>query len=148
MSEATLEAEVDQESSEVSARLLRVLLVMVTETRPGRVGRVSLTSHLERDLGLDSLARVELLLRLGSEFGKSLPATALADAETPLDLLRLVASAGADDFAGAFADLATPAGQTDAPVHATTLVEVLDLHAARNPERMHLRLYVDDGGQC
>jgi hypothetical protein len=58
-----------------------------------------MSSHLERDLGLDSLARVELLLRVGSEFGRSLPEAALAEAETPQDLLRFIDRAGAERFA-------------------------------------------------
>jgi acyl carrier protein len=44
-----------------------------------------LDSSLERDLGLDSLARVELVLRLEREFGASLAEQALAAAETPRD---------------------------------------------------------------
>jgi acyl carrier protein len=84
-----------------AARLLRVVSAMVEETRPGRAGRVSLSSHLERDLGLDSLARVELLLRVGSEFGKSLPDAALAEAETPHDLLRFIDRAGGEGVATA-----------------------------------------------
>ena len=56
---------------------------------------VSLDSSLERDLGLDSLARVELVLRLEREFAASLPEQALASSETPRDLLRfLLAAAG------------------------------------------------------
>jgi acyl-CoA synthetase (AMP-forming)/AMP-acid ligase II/acyl carrier protein len=61
---------------------------LVRETHPGRAAPVTLDSPLERDLGLDSLARVELLLRLGHEFGAALPEAALAEAETPRDLLR------------------------------------------------------------
>ena len=103
------EARLDERSPEVSTRLLRVVTAMVEETRPGRAGRVSLTSHLERDLGLDSLARVELLLRVGSEFGRSLPDAALAEAETPQDLLRFVASAGVEAFSGELVELRQPA---------------------------------------
>jgi hypothetical protein len=38
---------------ETAARLLRVVSLLVEETRPGRAGRVRMGSHLERDLGLD-----------------------------------------------------------------------------------------------
>ena len=65
------------------------------EARPHVEAYVALDSSLERDLGLDSLARVELVLRLEREFGVSLPEQALATAETPRDLLRfLLAGAG------------------------------------------------------
>jgi acyl carrier protein len=45
-------------------------------------------SSLERDLGLDSLARMELLTRLENRFGVRMPEQVLAIAETPRDLLR------------------------------------------------------------
>ncbi|MCM8595010.1 AMP-binding protein [Accumulibacter sp.] len=127
-----------------AARLLRVVSEMVRETRPGRAERVSLASHLERDLGLDSLARVELLLRIGNEFGRSLPESALADAETPNDLLRLIGRASAESFVSGPADLAVGAGSAGMPVHATTLVEVLEWYAGRTPDRVHVRLYGED----
>ena len=78
----------EAESGAVAARLLRVLGTLVEEMHPGGGCPVSLHSHLERDLGLDSLARAELLLRLGREFGSTFSDKALSDAETPLDLLR------------------------------------------------------------
>ena len=138
---------------EVTARLLRVVLAMVEETRPGRaLGRVSLHSHLERDLGLDSLARVELLLRVGSEFGKSLPEGALAEAETPQDLLRFIACADTGSFVQTDVEPASsPTGvdssPTGVPESARTLVEVLEWHAERHPQRPHVLLYGDGGGE-
>ncbi|MER2623999.1 MAG: AMP-binding protein [Accumulibacter sp.] len=134
-------------SSEVSARLLRVVSVMVEETRPGRVEHVHMRSHLERELGLDSLARVELLLRVGSEFGKSLPESALAEAETPQDLLQFIVRAGDDGFSAANVEFAPAAGPTSFPEQARTLVEVLEWHAVRNPQRLHVLLYGDGGGE-
>lgn len=133
-----------QPSPEIPARLLRVVSVMVEETRPGRVGRVSMSSHLERDLGLDSLARVELLLRVGSEFGKSLPEAALAEAETPQDLLRFIDRAGAERFAAIDPDLGISSGPISIPGQAETLVEVLEWHAERTPQRPHVLLYGGD----
>src|ERR1051325_9646411 len=76
-------------------RLLAVVADVAREARPHVDAYVALDSSLERDLGLDSLARVELVLRLEREFAASLPEQALASAETPRDLLRFVlASAG------------------------------------------------------
>ncbi|MBZ0145654.1 MAG: acyl carrier protein, partial [Rhodocyclaceae bacterium] len=82
-----------EDAEDAAARLLRVTGALVRETHPGRAAPVTLDSPLERSLGLDSLARVELLLRLGREFGGALPETALAEAETPRDLLRLLGHA-------------------------------------------------------
>ena len=56
----------DMADREVERRLLALLETLVKEIRPDRGDdvRVSLASRLDRDLGLDSLARSELLLRL------------------------------------------------------------------------------------
>ena len=52
--------------------------------------RVTLDSSLDRDLALDSLARMELLLRIERAFGVDLPEDTLARAETVRDLLSAV----------------------------------------------------------
>lgn len=128
---------------DVSARLLRVVSTMVEETRPGRSGRVSLASHLERDLGLDSLARVELLMRIGSEFGHALAEAALSEAETPQDLLRFIAQASADGLSGELVELEAATSLSSVPTLAATLVEVLEWHVERHPRRTHVLLYAD-----
>ncbi|HTQ78178.1 MAG TPA: phosphopantetheine-binding protein, partial [Burkholderiales bacterium] len=69
-------------------RVLEVVAAVAKEARPSLSPAVALDSSLERDLALDSLARVELVLRLEREFGASLPEQALASSETPRDLLR------------------------------------------------------------
>ena len=60
---------------------------LTLELHPGRqnAARISMDSALDRDLGLDSLARAELLLRLERRFGAGLPEQVLAAAETPRD---------------------------------------------------------------
>ncbi|HNM64986.1 MAG TPA: AMP-binding protein [Accumulibacter sp.] len=138
-----------QRLPEASAeRLLQLVATMVEETRPGRQGRVSLGSHLERDLGLDSLARVELLLRLATEFGKSLPESALAEAETPADLWRLINGAGdLQEPAVVALDKAAQGETCEVPVQAATLVEVLEWYAERCPDRTHVLLYASGAGE-
>lgn len=121
-------------------RLLRVTEDLVRETHAGRPAPVTLDCRLERDLGLDSLARVELLLRLGREFGQPLPEAALAEAETPRELLRFLGHAV--PAAAPQAAFELPRGAVlPVPEAAATLVEVLEWHAARTPERTHVLLY-------
>ena len=125
-----------------AARLLRVTGQLVRETHPGRQAPVTLDSPLERDLGLDSLARVELLLRLGREFGQPLPEEALAEAETPRELLRFLGHAA--PAAAPQAAIELPHGAVlPVPDDAATLVEVLEWHASRTPDRTHVLLYED-----
>src|SRR5262244_1073937 len=54
---------------------------------------VTLDSALERDLGFDSLGRMELLLRLERAFGVQLPEQVVVTAEVPRDLVQAVHSA-------------------------------------------------------
>jgi acyl carrier protein len=124
-------------------KLLAVVADVAREARPHVEAYVTLDSSLERDLGLDSLARVELVLRLEREFGASLPEQALASSETPRDLLRFLLAAAGAPAQGAersVASLAQAAG-TRPPEHAQTLTEALEYHVERQPDRLTVFLY-------
>ncbi|HEX4927598.1 MAG TPA: AMP-binding protein [Burkholderiales bacterium] len=124
-------------------RLLAVVAAVAREARPSFDAYVSLDSSLERDLGLDSLARVELVLRLEREFGASLPEQALASSETPRDLLRFVlASAGHAPQAAerSIASLVQSEGARP-PAEARTLTEALEYHVERVPDRLTVHIY-------
>ena len=71
-------------------QLLADLRRLVEELHPSRRGRLTVTldSSLDRDLGLDSLARIELLARLERAYGVSIPESAVANADPPRDVLR------------------------------------------------------------
>jgi acyl carrier protein len=124
-------------------RMLAVVQEVAREARPNVDAYVALDSSLERDLGLDSLARVELVLRLERESGVSLPEQALATAETPRDLLRfLLAGAGQAPHAAdrTVASLVQSEGVRP-PVHAQTLTEALEYHVEKQPDRLCVFLY-------
>lgn len=80
-------------ADDTAVRLLTLIEQLVAESHPQRRIAVALDSSFERDLGLDSLGRVELLLRTERAFGVSLPDYVLNTAETPRDLVRIVLSA-------------------------------------------------------
>jgi len=122
-----------------------VVAAVAREARPHVDAYVALDSSLERDLGLDSLARVELVLRIEREFGASLPEQALATSETPRDLLRYVlASAGHAPQAAerSVASLVQSEGVRP-PDHAKTLTEALEYHVEHQPDRLTVHLYED-----
>ena len=74
------------------------------------------SAHLERDLGLGSLERVELLARLDRAFQTSLPEHALASSETLDDLVRELAQAlGGTPVRVVKPDAARPAAAETAP---------------------------------
>lgn len=138
-----------------AARLLRQVREVAAELRPHLSQTpVTLDSLLDKDLGFDSLGRVELLVRIERAFGVSLPEHAFANAETPRDLLRAVlgAAKGVKEAGGAEgipiqADMGHEAvdGAGDLPFGAATLTEVLDWQARVHPDRPHIRLYSDEG---
>jgi len=130
------------------ALILHSVSELLRELRAGATRQpVELDSNLERDLGLDSLERAELLLRLERVFSVHLPVRTLAAAETPRDLLRAVL-AGAATLAVPVATLADAASTTDSvasiPHGAATLVDVLEWHARAVPQRTHLTLLTED----
>src|SRR5882672_7337255 len=128
-------------------RLLAVVAEVAREARRHVDAYVALDSSLERDLGLDSLARVELVLRLEREFAASLPEQALASSETPRDLLRFVlASAGQAPQSAdrSVASLVQTEGVRP-PDQAKTLTEALEYHVERQPDRLSVHLYDERG---
>ena len=76
----------------LAPRLLATVREVSDELRPqAKLGNaLGLDHSLERDFGLDSLGRVELVARIDRDLGLSLSDAALTEAETPRDLLRFV----------------------------------------------------------
>ncbi|MDO8420189.1 MAG: AMP-binding protein, partial [Rubrivivax sp.] len=135
------------------------------DLHPGVPGlpAISATSSLDRDLGFDSLARMELLLRLESAAGVALPEDTLQSAETLADLWQAVqrgkarpagrASSAAPPWVPAPtaveprpADaIATDAGVAVEPWQtAQTLLEVLDAHVRVHPDRVQIIHLADE----
>jgi len=140
----------NQTESEVAASavaLIEVVDQMVHDSHRGRSSRATLDTSLERDLGLDSLARVELVLRVERAFGVSLPESALYAAETPRDLLRLVqGSLGVRRSAPEkHIHSLVQAEAGAAACTAQTLLSALDWHADRHPDRLQVHLYEEAG---
>ena len=114
-------------------------------------------SQLDRDLGLGSLERVELLARLETAFGVRLPDRVVAEANTPEDLAKaLLVAPGAetleDEAASALRAAITTQKMhreaTDAGVFsAETLLDVLWYRAMHDAERTHLLITEETGGK-
>ena len=141
-------------SASISARLLEEVQLQVTELNPHRqhLLRVTLDSSLDRELGLDSLSRVELFSRLERVFNVTLPDALLGTAESPRDLLNAVESALEGEPREGVASWNLQGGSSasspllsDYPAEATTLVEMLEWHLKRHPQRPHVYLYEDSG---
>jgi len=76
--------------------LLLLIQALVAEVHPQRQSTevIGLDSRFEKDLGLDSLTRVELITRVEKHFELALPERSFAEVETARDLLRAIQGAG------------------------------------------------------
>ena len=132
------------------APLLALIDALVGELQPGARRQATLDSQLDRDLGLDSLSRVELLARIEQHYRVRLRDEVLGTAQTPRDLLAALGESVATHApprppAEAVADSARMSGEdAELPTDAATLLEVLDWHLARHPDRVHVRFYASE----
>jgi 1-acyl-sn-glycerol-3-phosphate acyltransferase len=130
--------------------LLQLVMELAQDLRPreSQPARITLDSRLERDLGFDSLSRIELLTRIERRFGATLSEQVFTSVETPRDLLRLLSRGEAHRAPSAVA-VEAPVSLEEAsaaPDDAQTLVDVLEWHARHHAERPHVYL-LDDGGE-
>ena len=139
-------ATIERPTVEDRVRALVDTFVAELGTTPVR-GRVALDDVLDRDLGIGSLERVELLTRLEQAFDVRLPDSVLGEAESIRDLLAAVLAGGEPSGAGVVDTVAPIAAGTPAPDSARTLIDVLRWHAETDPGRVHVVLRLDDEGE-
>lgn len=157
----------DKEDNTID-ELLQVINALVTEVQPNRPTKeITLDTSFEKDLGLDSLTRVELVSRVEKQFKLALPEEYIAEAGSARDLLRTIqgaaipradlheagkqtpglteaeADTGVDVGAEAGIDARVDARAT--PDDAVTLIDVLNWHVSTHPDRPHIRMYSDEG---
>lgn len=137
--------------------VMQTLAELAHELHPGvRRRLLTLDSSLGRDFGLDSLGRVEMLARLERIFQVRLDEDQAIVAETPHDLVKALAKAGARPPEGRPAGARAPGAEgraaplpapetTGLPREAQTLIEVLEWHVERQADRVHLRLWSEGG---
>lgn len=129
--------------------LIKIAQDLARELNPRRrvASQAGLDSSLTRDWGFDSLSRVELLLRIERRFSARLPEKVLGQAETLRDLqLALEGANQALSVPNATSGQITAEGTREAaPANTMTLTEVLDWHAHRHGDRVHLVLWRGDG---
>ena len=124
-------------------QLLDIVRSLSRELRPGVNGidRLGLEHDLERDFGLDSLARVELLARIERELGVRLADAAMIEAETPSDLLQQMRTASTEATPAAEPAVTVAEAAPERPPETlATLIELLDWHVVQHGERVHISL--------
>ncbi len=139
----------------VRERVLEVVRGLLEELGSlGAVAGLSVTSNLDRDLGLGSLERVELLTRLEQAFDLRLPDTLTAEAGTPEELIQAILVApgtpasSENDLSGLRETLVAqrpPSDGADSLVEkAETLGEVIRHRGTHEAAQTHLLITEDD----
>ncbi|MCH8930676.1 MAG: acyl-phosphate glycerol 3-phosphate acyltransferase, partial [Proteobacteria bacterium] len=131
--------------TELASQLIEIIRALTLELQPGRSHiQIGIDTDLDRELGFDSLSRVELLLRIERGLEVRLPEQVFSTAETPRDLLQAVLSARSMDREAPIPvefDQAEPGAIDAVPAHLATLVSVLAWRAQHQPERTHVLMY-------
>ena len=139
----------------VRERVLDVVRELLEELGShGVVSQLSENSNMDRDLGLGSLERVELLTRLETAFGVRLPDTLAGEANTPAELIQAILAAPGgppsevEEFSALRAAAATQQMQREEAERvaqkAETLVDVIRLRGVHDATRTHVIVIEDD----
>lgn len=135
-------------SEKKAEELLKQIYTLVKELHPYfSKDSVRLDDHFEKDLGLDSLSRVELISRIEIFFKTRFSEKLIYEAQTPKELLRALLGPKAAPLIHSFSKK-TDLGLKEIsglPVSAQTLFEVLQWHVKVHPDRPHIQFYEDEG---
>lgn len=82
-----------KDSSKVAQQLLEIIADLNHEIYPNLEVAFTLDSNLSKEIGLDSLARVELFARVEKYFNVNLPDSLLIKINKPRDLLEIILQA-------------------------------------------------------
>lgn len=133
-------------TSKMESQLLSIAHDFLHELEAERaVQAISLDASLERDLGIDSLGKVELFHRIEKQFSVRLPESAMVEAESLRDLMKIITKKGSNKLR---------LNQQFSPVlemtsldltSAQTLIGVLITYATKEPKRPHLYLQNEMG---
>lgn len=131
----------NNDASSRNAAVLEEVTDLLRELHPDEASMpvARIDAHMDRELGLDSLSRMELLARLEKRLHVTFPERLAAEAQTPGDLVRALSALRAPTTLATPGFVVEPADR-DIPVphDASTLPDVLAWHAQKHPGRTHV----------
>jgi fatty-acyl-CoA synthase len=131
--------------SEIEIEILDILRQFLQELGSERALRtISIESYLDRDLGIDSLGRVELLYRVEKHFDIKLPTTVMAEAEVVRDIILGIQHLAPVHGPKKEFIKKLPQSTID-PSSAETLIDLLILYGENEPNRPHIYLQDEVG---
>lgn len=128
-------------------KLLSLVREFISEFKSERaLGHLNLTASIDRDLGVDSLGRVELFLRIEKAFSIQFPDRLMAEAETIQDILTAIRKSSLLPQKNIRREFAETLEQpVPDPFSSKTLIEVLLRRAEKEPHRPHIYLQDENG---
>jgi acyl carrier protein len=131
-------------ASDVGTRILEITAALAAQLHGTPAPDLDLDSSLDRDFGLESLARAELLQRLEQEFGIELSDTMLTAAERPRDLVQAILRASKRTHHPQPAVAIRAVREVEGFSRARTLTEVLERHLECRAGQVHIRLLTEE----
>ncbi|MCP4078372.1 MAG: AMP-binding protein [Gammaproteobacteria bacterium] len=143
----------EHSSSITTNELLQLVQSLVKEVRPNLPASliVTLDNTFDKDLGLDSLARVELIARVETRYNLALPESSFAEAETTRDLMHAILKAKSSLNISSISHQINDFQPTELghavsiPTQAKTLIDVLDWHVEHHANRKHIQFLQQQG---
>jgi len=136
----------EQTALVINNQLIDIVKGFLAEFKPERaLSAIVLEASLDRDLGIDSLGRVELFLRIERHFEVSLPESLMVEAESLQDIANSLIEAK-PSFKKMPHDFVEKLEQSRIDPHASnTLIDLLYKYALNDPNRPHLYLQNEQG---
>ncbi len=133
---------------EIENHLLSIATAFLSELGRDRAMRsLTLDAQFERDLGVDSLGRVELFHRIEEAFNITLAESLMASAQTLSDLVPAIMEAKPATTNISQQTTATLLQTSYSAKEAATLVEILVEMAKREPKRHHIYFQDEKGNE-
>ena len=127
-------------------KVIEVVERLAKELNPQQAQELGPGTHLEWDLGLGSIERHELLLRLESGLGETLSSRAVFEATTVSDLLKL--TPGSHPKAQKQVMIQSLGEVPPHPAHCTDLLEALLYQCEHQPTRKTLYFQEEEIGRA
>ncbi len=132
---------------QIKEKLLELLFTLIKEIHPHfHKNKIHMEDDFEKDLGLDSLSRVELISRVQETFHITLTQKALYEVQRPKELIELILHTKKDSSNNIYEIKSSLKLEeiSFVPDNAETLIDVLKWHVNKHPHRVHIQLYEEN----
>jgi len=135
------------ESEQKEQKFLNYILELTKQIRPHfHKNTIFPDDDFEKDLGLDSLSRVELISRIHEKFTMDCDEKELYELQTPQELFKHILGEKEKSLIHTNKKRSTVKLEESSPLpyKAQTLIDVLHWHLEEHPERIHIQMYKDN----